>query len=237
MPQKPLPVVSDHLLHVPEMEADEHTPVVVGTERWYSWLAEEQNQSFSFRNALGTFTVRRERKRHGWYWYIYRKSGGKLRKAYLGKAEELTLERLGLVAATLVDQPEDGNDLDDGLSRAGEKALIGHTDTLSSSQPSLPTSNVTSQTHPELLNVDTLPVPLTPLIGRKPEVATVSALLRRAQVRLLVLTGPGGIGKTRMALQMATDLRQEFPLVSASSRWRLFATPHSLLPPSPMPWV
>ena len=110
MPQKPLPVVSDHLLHVPDMEANEHTPVVVGTERWYSWLAEEQNRSFSFRNALGTFTVRRERKRHGWYWYIYRKSGGKLRKAYLGKAEELTLERLGLVAATLVDQPEDGDD-------------------------------------------------------------------------------------------------------------------------------
>lgn len=211
MPQKPLPVVSDHLLHVPEMEANEHTPVVVGTERWYSWLAEEQNRSFSFRNALGTFTVRRERKRHGWYWYIYRKSGGKLRKAYLGKAEELTLERLGLVAATLVDQPEDGNDSDDGLSRAGEKALIGHMDTLISSQPSLPTSVVTSQTHPELLNVDTLPVPLTPLIGRKPEVATVSALLRRAQVRLLVLTGPGGIGKTRLALQMATDLRQDFP--------------------------
>ena len=110
MPQKPLPVVSDHLLHMPDMEVNEHTPVVVGSERWYSWLAEEQNRSFSFRNALGTFTVRRERKRHGWYWYIYRKSGGKLRKAYLGKAEEVTLERLGLVAATLVDQPEGGDD-------------------------------------------------------------------------------------------------------------------------------
>src|SRR5450759_147055 len=84
MSQKPLPVVSDHLLHVPDMEANERTLVVVGSEMWYTWLAEEQNRSFSFRNALGTFTVRRERKRHGWYWYIYRKSGGKLRKAYLG---------------------------------------------------------------------------------------------------------------------------------------------------------
>ena len=108
MPQKPLPVVSDHLLHMPDQEANERTPVVVGSQRWYIWLAEEQNRSFSFRNALGTFTVRRERKRHGWYWYIYRKSGGKLRKAYLGKAEEVTLERLALVAATLVDQPDGG---------------------------------------------------------------------------------------------------------------------------------
>jgi predicted ATPase/DNA-binding CsgD family transcriptional regulator len=210
MLQKPLPVVCDHLLHVPDGEANERTPVVVGSERWYIWLAEEQNRSFSFRNALGTFTVRRECKRHGWYWYIYRKSGGKLRKAYLGKAEEVTLERLGLVAATLVDQPDGGDDPDDGLRRADEQALLGHTDPLSGSQPSSLAPTVTSQAQPEPVNRRTLPAPLTPLIGRQQEVATVCALLRRAQVRLLVLTGPGGIGKTRMALQIATDLRQDF---------------------------
>ena len=126
MPQKPLPVVSDHLLYVPDSEANDRTPIVVGSERWYSWLAEEQNRSFSFRNALGTFTVRCERKRHGWYWYIYRKSGGKLRKAYLGKAEEITLERLGLVAATLVDQPDGGDNPEDDPRRAGEQVLLRH---------------------------------------------------------------------------------------------------------------
>ena len=118
MPHKPLPVVSDYLLRVPDQEANECTPVVIGSQRWYSWLAEEQNRSFSFRNVLGTFTVRRERKRHGWYWYIYRKSGGKLRKAYLGKAEELTLERLYLVASALVDHPDSGDDPDDGVPGA-----------------------------------------------------------------------------------------------------------------------
>src|SRR5437667_5313522 len=124
MPQKALPVVSDHLLHMPDREANEPTPVVVGSERWYSWLAEEQNRSFSFRNALGTFTVRRERKRHGWYWYIYRKSGGKLRKAYLGKAEEVTFERLGFLAATLVAQPDGGADPDDDPGRSEETERI-----------------------------------------------------------------------------------------------------------------
>src|SRR5215203_4161983 len=46
-----------------------------------------------------------------------------------------------------------------------------------------------------------LPSPLTPLIGREREVAAVSALLLGNGVRLVTLTGPGGVGKTRLALQ------------------------------------
>src|SRR5437868_12055664 len=55
-----------------------------------------------------------------------------------------------------------------------------------------------------------LPVQLTPLIGRAREIQVVCSLLRQPAVRLVTLTGPGGVGKTRLSLQVATDLLDAF---------------------------
>ncbi len=55
-----------------------------------------------------------------------------------------------------------------------------------------------------------LPTPATPLIGREQEVRAVCTFLQRPEVRLLTVTGSAGVGKTRLALQVAADLAETF---------------------------
>ncbi|MDQ5853112.1 MAG: hypothetical protein M3380_13800, partial [Chloroflexota bacterium] len=72
-----------------------------------------------------------------------------------------------------------------------------------------------------------LPVQRTPLIGREGEVAAVVGLLRRSNVGLVTLVGSGGVGKTRLGLQVAAELLRTSPMASGS--W-------TLLPPVTLPW-
>jgi predicted ATPase/class 3 adenylate cyclase len=56
-----------------------------------------------------------------------------------------------------------------------------------------------------------LPVPATAFLGRTRELVELLDLLTREDVRVLSLTGPGGIGKTRLALQAAAEATEAFP--------------------------
>ncbi len=81
------------------------------------------------------------------------------------------------------------------------EALSGHT---------VPVLSSTSLTYDRHASTHNLPVQPTSLIGRAQEVTTIQHLLRREDVRLLTLTGPGGIGKTRLGLQVAAVLSETF---------------------------
>ena len=93
-----------------------------------------------------------------------------------------------------------------GLDDAGRQELIqaGRTRALGRPVADPPSSSAAEPAR------SALPPAPTPLIGRAHDVAEVVALMRGPEIRLVTLTGPGGTGKTRLALQVASDLAPEF---------------------------
>jgi predicted ATPase len=97
---------------------------------------------------------------------------------------------------------------------ATAERLLAFADTARSAregQPHQPSSRLVPDIrHAPALALPPLPIPATPLLGREQDVAQLCTLLQQPAVRLLTLTGAPGIGKTRLGLQVATELQGAF---------------------------
>jgi ATP/maltotriose-dependent transcriptional regulator MalT len=125
-----VPSVADGLLQ--GTAAGGAAGLAVGSPAWFAWLADDAARSFSFRSPAGAYTARRERReRGGAYWVAYRTSAGRRHKVYLGKAEDLTPERLDAAAAALAGRVADAAEVvgaappapGGGPGRTGEGAV------------------------------------------------------------------------------------------------------------------
>jgi predicted ATPase/DNA-binding XRE family transcriptional regulator len=132
-----------------------------------------------------------------------------------GLTQEELAERAG-VSARGVQQLERGRTAPRAetvrlLAEALELSADARAALIAAVHPELATSAAALSDPPRLAD---FPIPPTSLVGREHELAVACALLRRpegtARARLVTLTGPGGVGKTRLALAIAAELATDF---------------------------
>jgi excisionase family DNA binding protein len=83
---------------------------------------------------------------------------------------------------------------------------------------------------PDPLSLPPLPAPLTSFVGREALVSALADALRSPETRLLTLTGPGGVGKTRLAVTVAATVAEDFPGGVGFIPLAAVREPSSLLP-------
>jgi len=223
------PIIQDGILT--DLRDGSPVQIVVDSSDWYTWL--QTASTFTFRSEHGTFTAHKERagnRRGSAYWRAYCTRQGKLHRAYLGQSEELTLERLKSVAGALGSKGAGDGSLDTpglgaGTRPSAEASSPARTHRRRATGAQGPHEAVRAKPW-----LSSFPVPLSALIGREQEVQAICDLLSRPEVRLLTITGTGGVGKSRLALEVAGVLGADFadgacfvPLAPVSDPARVMA--------------
>jgi LuxR family maltose regulon positive regulatory protein len=164
VPDSLKPIVRDNFLQAGI------TPIPVGSPSWFEWLSTAKK--FSFKSPRGNFVAQCEKRRNKAYWYAYRRAG-KLTKIYLGKTEELTLERLEQACISLTGQ---------GLLAQLTDQPAGH-------------ETITAESR-----IDTSLLPLTkinvPALPR--QLITRPRLTRQIHTPVTLIYAPSGFGKSTL---------------------------------------
>ena len=177
--------------------------LAVGSPAWFAWLADDAARSFSFRSPSGTCTARKERRqRGGAYWVAYRTAAGRQHKVYLGKAEELTSERLTLAAAALAGR----------VAAAAE--IVGDTPTAPGASPGRTGQGATGL--PLLATKLFVPRPRPDLVPRPRLLARLDAGLDVGRCSLL--SAPAGAGKTSLLAAWLAPLDRPVAWVTLDER-------------------
>jgi hypothetical protein len=99
MPQTDMPVLRGDCFHLSNQDSSE-----VDTAAWFAWLAQANRFCYRPTTSIYRLTLRKEKRRHGFYWYAYLKNDRKLHNAYVGRTPDLTRRRLQQVFDQLMDK-------------------------------------------------------------------------------------------------------------------------------------
>lgn len=153
-------------------------PIAIGSPAWSAWIRE--HTTFAYQDEPLRFTARREQRPGGLYWYAYKRAHGKLLKRYLGRGEDLTLQRLCDVAQQLArrsEAPDRELPVSSGSSASFSPRSSAHTQT----------TLLATKFH-----IPGLPVHH---IARS---RLLSALEQGTKARLTLVCAPAGSGKTTL---------------------------------------
>jgi LuxR family transcriptional regulator, maltose regulon positive regulatory protein len=186
---------------------------VVGSPSWIAWLTDPATRSFSFRSPSGTYTARKEhRSRGGEYWTAYRRQSGRLRKAYLGKAEDLTLARLEEAAAALSGHGEKATASPPPDATSGDGGSSRRTDATPTEGPTTADDRVRERSHrgahgdPLLMTKLSVPFVRPSLVARPSLSEKLDEGLER---KLTVVSAPAGFGKTTLLSSWTSELSDD----------------------------
>jgi LuxR family maltose regulon positive regulatory protein len=178
-----IPLVQNDSLVIDNPDPGSGYPIQVGSQLWVAWLA--NHSAFTYEGSAGHLAARRELRRGIGYWYGYRRRNGKLNKIYLGKSEELNLERLERASVLLAG----------GLP---SQRLVGDwdfPDLIAALEPQTPAISPSSGALEEL--------PFIPLSKVKPPTLPQGLIARprltqRIHTPLTLICAPRGFGKTTL---------------------------------------